>query len=155
MSSELPEHYQFFAEQVAEFLPKNRIITDYTRRLAYGVDASFYRLIPQLILILASEAEVVRVIKAAAQAKLPVTFRAAGTSLSGQAQSDSILIMLNNNWRDHEILDLGLKIKLGPGVIGADANKYLQPYGRKIGPDPASINTCKIAGIAANNASGM
>lgn len=155
MSSELSEHYQFFAEQVADFLPKNRIITDYTRRLAYGVDASFYRLIPQLIVILASEAEVVRVIKSAAQAKLPVTFRAAGTSLSGQAQSDSILIMLNNNWRDHEILDLGLKIKLAPGVIGADANKYLMPYGRKIGPDPASINTCKIAGIAANNASGM
>jgi len=151
----LSEHYQFFAEQVAEFLPEKCVITDYTRRLAYGVDASFYRLIPQLVLILDNESEVVRVIKAAAQAKLPVTFRAAGTSLSGQAQSDSILIMLTNNWRDHEILDLGLKIKLGPGVIGADANQYLLPYGRKIGPDPASINTCKVAGIAANNASGM
>jgi D-lactate dehydrogenase len=151
----LSEHYQFFAKEVAEFIPDKRIITDYTRRLAYGVDASFYRLIPQLVLILDNEAEVVRVIKAAALAKLPVTFRAAGTSLSGQAQSDSILIMLTNNWRDHEILDLGLKIKLGPGVIGADANRYLLPYGRKIGPDPASINTCKVAGIAANNASGM
>jgi D-lactate dehydrogenase len=151
----LSEHYQFFAKEVAEFIPEKRIISDYTRRLAYGVDASFYRLIPQLVLILDNEAEVVRVIKAAALAKLPVTFRAAGTSLSGQAQSDSILIMLTNNWRDHEILDLGLKIKLGPGVIGADANKYLYPYGRKIGPDPASINTCKVAGIAANNASGM
>ncbi|MEY8250772.1 MAG: FAD-binding oxidoreductase, partial [Colwellia sp.] len=151
----LSEHYQFFAKEVAEFLPEKCIITDYTRRLAYGVDASFYRLVPQLVLILDNEAEVVRVIKAAAQAKLPVTFRAAGTSLSGQAQSDSILIMLTNNWRDHEILDLGLKIKLGPGVIGADANNYLLPYGRKIGPDPASINTCKVAGIAANNASGM
>jgi D-lactate dehydrogenase len=63
--------------------------------------------------------------------------------------------MLTTSWRKHEILDLGLKIKLGPGVIGADANKYLLPYGRKIGPDPASINTCKVAGIAANNASGM
>ncbi|PKG85163.1 4Fe-4S ferredoxin [Colwellia sp. 75C3] len=151
----LSEHYQFFAKEVAEFIPDKRIITDYTRRLAYGVDASFYRLIPQLVLILDNEAEVVRVIKAAAQKKLSVTFRAAGTSLSGQAQSDSILIMLTNNWRDHEILDLGLKIKLGPGVIGADANRYLLPYGRKIGPDPASINTCKVAGIAANNASGM
>jgi D-lactate dehydrogenase len=151
----LSEYYQFFAKEVAEFIPDKRIITDYTRRLAYGVDASFYRLIPQLVLILDNEAEVVRVIKAAAQKKLPVTFRAAGTSLSGQAQSDSILIMLTNNWRDHEILDLGLKIKLGPGVIGADANRYLLPYGRKIGPDPASINTCKVAGIAANNASGM
>jgi len=153
--SKLSEHYQFFAQEVAEFLPTKRIISDYTRRLAYGVDASFYRLMPQLVVILDNEAEVVRVIKAAAQAQLPVTFRAAGTSLSGQAQSDSILIMLTNNWRDHEILDLGLKIKLGPGVIGADANNYLLPYGRKIGPDPASINTCKVAGIAANNASGM
>lgn len=151
----LSEHYQFFSEQVTGFLPEKYVITDYTRRLAYGVDASFYRLIPQLVLILDNEAEVVSVIKAAAQAKLPITFRAAGTSLSGQSQSDSILIMLTNNWRDHEILDLGLKIKLGPGVIGADANKYLYPYGRKIGPDPASINTCKVAGIAANNASGM
>ncbi|HBY86339.1 MAG TPA: 4Fe-4S ferredoxin, partial [Colwellia sp.] len=115
----LPEHYQLLAKQVAEFIPASRIITDYTRRLAYGVDASFYRLVPQLVLILDDETEVVRVIKAAAQAKLPVTFRAAGTSLSGQAQSDSILIMLTNSWRDHEILDLGLKIKLGPGVIGA------------------------------------
>jgi len=154
-SAELSEHYQNFAKQVAEFLPEKRIITDYTRRLAYGVDASFYRLIPQLVLILDNEAEVISVIKTAAQKKLPVTFRAAGTSLSGQAQSDSILIMLTNNWRGHEVLDLGLKIKLGPGVIGADANNYLSPYGRKIGPDPASINTCKIAGIAANNASGM
>jgi D-lactate dehydrogenase len=154
-SSKLSTHYQALAEDVAQFLPEKRIITDYTRRLAYGVDASFYRLIPQLVLILDDEAEVVRVIKKAAQAQLPVTFRAAGTSLSGQAQSDSVLIMLTNNWRDHEILELGLKIKLGPGVIGADANNYLLPYGRKIGPDPASINTCKVAGIAANNASGM
>jgi len=150
----LPE-YQKFATKLAQFLPKDRIISDYAKRLAYGVDASFYRLVPQLILLLDSEEEVVKVLKKAAVDNLPVTFRAAGTSLSGQAQSESILIMLTTSWRTHQILDLGLKIKLGPGVIGADANRYLLPYGRKIGPDPASINTCKVAGIAANNASGM
>jgi D-lactate dehydrogenase len=147
--------YQEFANQLTQFLPKDRIATDYSKRIAYGVDASFYRLVPELVLMLDSEEEVVEVLNKAALDNLPVTFRAAGTSLSGQAQSESILIMLTTNWRDHHILDLGLKIKLGPGVIGADANKYLLPYGRKIGPDPASINTCKIAGIAANNASGM
>lgn len=62
---------------------------------------------------------------------------------------------LTDDWRGHSILDEGEKIRLQPGVIGADANKYLLPYQRKIGPDPASINTCKIGGIAANNASGM
>ena len=148
-------HYQEFVDKLAKFLPKKRIVTNYAKRLAFGVDASFYRLVPKLVLMLDTEEEVINVLKLAAIAKLPVTFRAAGTSLSGQAQSDSILIMLTTNWRDHQILALGLKIKLGPGVIGADANKYLLPYGRKIGPDPASINTCKIAGIAANNASGM
>lgn len=147
--------YQDFTDKLADFLPKKRIITSYAKRLAYGVDASFYRLVPKLVLMLDTEEEVIKVLKQAAIAKLAVTFRAAGTSLSGQAQSDSILILLTTNWRDHQILALGLKIKLGPGVIGADANKYLLPYGRKIGPDPASINTCKVAGIAANNASGM
>ena len=150
----LPQYHDF-AQQLIQFLPKERVISNYAKRLAYGVDASFYRLVPQLVLILDNENEVVRVLNEAALFKLAVTFRAAGTSLSGQAQSESVLIMLTTNWRAHQILDLGLKIKLGPGVIGADANKYLLPYGRKIGPDPASINTCKIAGIAANNASGM
>ena len=151
----LSPQYNDLSKQLAQFLPKERIISNYAKRLAYGVDASFYRLVPQLVLILDDEKEVVRVLSEAALFNLAVTFRAAGTSLSGQAQSESVLIMLTTNWRAHQILDLGLKIKLGPGVIGADANKYLLPYGRKIGPDPASINTCKIAGIAANNASGM
>lgn len=150
----LPQ-YQDLATKLAHTLPKERIVTSYAKRLAFGVDASFYRLVPQLVLLLDTEEEVITVLKASALANLAVTFRAAGTSLSGQAQSESILIMLTTSWRDHEIIDLGLKIKLGPGVIGADANKYLLPYGRKIGPDPASINTCKVAGIAANNASGM
>ena len=151
----LNEKYQQFATKLIEFLPVERVITNYSKRLAYGTDASFYRLIPQLVVQVDNEAELIKVIVNASEAELAVTFRAAGTSLSGQAQSDSILIMLTNSWRDHQVLDLGLKIKLAPGVIGSDANKYLAPYGRKIGPDPASINTCKIAGIAANNASGM
>jgi len=147
--------YQKFAASLLDLLPRERIITDYAKRFAFGTDASFYRLTPELVLQIDSEKELIEVVKRAGRAGLPLTFRAAGTSLSGQAQSDAILVMLTDSWRYHEILELGSRIKLGPGVIGADANKYLLPYGRKIGPDPASINTCKIGGIAANNASGM
>src|SRR6187431_817697 len=46
-------------------------------------------------------------------------------------------------------------ITLQPGVVGAAANRRLAPLGRKIGPDPASIDAAMIGGIAANNASGM
>jgi D-lactate dehydrogenase len=136
-------------------LPEERLISDELRTLAYGTDASFYRLVPQLVVRVESEEEVQLVLREAAQRGLPVTFRAAGTSLSGQAVTDSVLIQLGNGWKDYEILDDGQAIRLKPGIIGAQANKYLAPMQRKIGPDPASINSCMIGGIAANNASGM
>ena len=144
-----------FHQDILKVLPENRVITDYSKRFAYSVDASFYRLVPHHVLLVDSETELQQIIKLAAHYNLPYTFRAAGTSLSGQAQSNSILINLTDAWRHHQILDLGNSIQLGPGVIGADANRYLAPYGRKLGPDPASINSCKIGGIAANNSSGM
>ncbi len=84
-----------------------------------------------------------------------MTFRAAGTSLSGQAISDSVLIVLGDNWNGREIRNGGEQIRLQPGVIGANANAVLAPFQRKIGPDPASINAAKIGGIVANNSSGM
>ncbi|MGD8170702.1 FAD-binding and (Fe-S)-binding domain-containing protein [Vibrio sp. TRT 21S02] len=147
--------YKQLEETLALQIDKQRIITQEAKRLAYGTDASFYRLIPKVVLRLKNLEEVIYTIQCCQKLSIPFTFRAAGTSLSGQAVSDSVLITLTDDWRDHKILDDGNKILLQPGVIGADANKYLAPYQRKIGPDPASINTCKIGGIAANNASGM
>jgi len=136
-------------------IDQSRIFDDPAQLLAYGTDASFYRLIPKLVLRLDNVNEVIYTLRNCQLLNIPCTFRGAGTSLSGQAVSDSVLITLSDHWRNHEIINDGAQIKLQPGVIGADANKYLLPFGRKIGPDPASINTCKIGGIAANNASGM
>ena len=147
--------YQQLQNRLMEHVEKERIFTDPALLLAYGSDASFYRLIPKMVVRLKNIDEVIFTIQACAQLNIACTFRAAGTSLSGQAVSDSVLITLTDDWRDHQIHDDGFKITLQPGVIGADANKYLAAFGRKIGPDPASINTCKIGGIAANNASGM
>ncbi len=152
---EIKTRYQQLIDVLKTQIDEERIITQEAQRLAYGTDASFYRLIPQVVLRLNSLEEVVFTIKSCEKLALPFTFRAAGTSLSGQAVSDSVLITLTDDWRKHQILEQGEKIRLQPGVIGADANKYLAPFQRKIGPDPASINTCKIGGIAANNASGM
>ncbi|GLS90456.1 lactate dehydrogenase [Psychromonas marina] len=149
------QQYQQLADMLQTRIDENRIFTDQALLLAYGTDASFYRLIPKMVLRLKNLDEVIFTIQACAQFNIAYTFRAAGTSLSGQAVSDSVLITLTDDWRNHKISDNGHKITLQPGVIGADANKYLASFGRKIGPDPASINTCKIGGIAANNASGM
>lgn len=147
--------YQTLFDALAALIPPERLFNDPLRTLAYGSDASFYRLIPQIVVRVETEAEVVGVLAACHTHGLPVTFRAAGTSLSGQAITDSVLIQLGNGWTDIEILGEGAAIRLQPGVIGAHANARLAPLGRKIGPDPASINSCMIGGIAANNASGM
>lgn len=137
-------------------VPEDRLIDDPLRTLAYGTDASFYRLTPQLVVKLQHEHELIALLKLARQYDVPITFRAAGTSLSGQAVTDSVLAVLDgDHWREYEIGDGGDTIRLQPGVIGAQANAWLAPLGRKIGPDPASIGTAKIGGIAANNASGM
>ncbi|MFO2465555.1 FAD-binding oxidoreductase [Pseudomonas sp. 15FMM2] len=144
-----------FLDAVARLIPKDRRFDDPLSTLAFGTDASFYRLIPQLVIRVESEDEVVDLLKLAQHDQVPVTFRAAGTSLSGQAISDSVLIVLGDNWNGREIRGQGTQIRLQPGVIGAQANAWLAPFGRKIGPDPASINACKIGGIVANNASGM
>tara|TARA_R110001583_G_scaffold49336_2_gene154557 strand:- start:8835 stop:11696 length:2862 start_codon:yes stop_codon:yes gene_type:complete len=155
MSASHLQKFQQLKETLLACIDDARIFSDPAQLLAYGTDASFYRLIPKLVLRLNNVNEVIYTLRSCHSLGIACTFRAAGTSLSGQAVSDSVLITLSDDWRGHEVLDNGHQIKLQPGVIGADANKYLLPFGRKIGPDPASINTCKIGGIAANNASGM
>ncbi len=156
MTQQVPEHYQVLYGQLKSFIPESRLITDPLRTLAYGTDASFYRLIPKLVVELMNEDEVVHCLQAAHNHGTPVTFRAAGTSLSGQAITDSVLLRLSSSaWQGYRIEEDANRIHLQPGVVGSWANRYLAPHQRKIGPDPASINAAKIGGIAANNASGM
>lgn len=149
---------QVYTELYNEFvkkIPKERIYTDELNRLAYGTDASFYRLIPQIVIKVKNSEEVQFVVQKCNEMKIPVTFRAAGTSLSGQAISDSVLMVADRSWRGYNISDDIQFISLEPMVIGSFANAYLKPYDKKIGPDPASIDAAAIGGIAANNASGM
>jgi D-lactate dehydrogenase len=150
-----PQAYQDLYDALRAFLPEDRLIRDPLRTLAYGTDASLYRLIPQLVVQVESEEEMSRILGLAHTHHTPVTFRGAGTSLSGQAITDSVLLTLGDHWRSWRINEDASAITLRPAVIGGHANRYLAPYKKKIGPDPASINACQVGGIAANNASGM
>lgn len=137
-------------------LPSNRIIHDELLRYAYATDASLYRMLPWLVLLVETEAEVIQIIQIASQNKIQLTFRAAGTSLSGQAVTDQVLVVLSSSsWQKYQISPDGSSIKLQPGIIGAQANRWLAKFKRQIGPDPGSIEAAKIGGIIANNSSGM
>lgn len=151
----LTGNYKLLYQQLIQVVDSKRIFHDPLHTLAFGTDASFYRLIPKMVIKAKNEEEVSFILKESSKLDIPVTFRAAGTSLSGQAISDSVLVIAGNHWKNFKIDQDGLKIRLQPGLTGAKVNSLLASYGRKIGPDPASINAAMIGGIAANNASGM
>ena len=147
--------YKTLFQKLNPVIDPKRIFHDPLHTLAFGTDASFYRLIPKMVIKAKNELEVSLILRECDNLNIPVTFRAAGTSLSGQAISDSVLVIAGNHWKKYRIKDGGLKIRLQPGLTGGYVNALLSPFGRKIGPDPASVNAAMIGGIAANNASGM
>ena len=146
-----PKHREFY-QQAKEFL-KDRIYIDYLRRFALGTDASCYRYIPQVVIRAYSEDEIIKILKLSDKFNLALTFRAYGSSLSGQGLSDSILVITTTNWDKIQVNSDS--IRLDCGVIGSDANAILKDSSKKIGPDPATITMASIGGIVANNSSGM
>lgn len=152
---ETEEKYKLFLGKIGEFLPAERVYTDDLRRLAWGTDAGFYHKVPRVVVRSMNEAEVSRILKIANELELPVTFRAAGTSLSGQAITDSILVVAGKNWEQYEVSADAEIITLQPGLVGERVNEILKPYGRIFPPDPASKGAAMVGGIVMNNASGM
>ncbi len=147
--------YQDFYNQIQKFIPVERIFTDEFHLFTYGTEGSFYRLTPKIILRTENINEIQEILKLSNKLNLPITFRAGGTSLSGQSITDSILVMTSRDWNKITVNEDKTKITMEPSVLGAHANTVLAPYGKKIGPDPASIDRAMIAGIVANNGSGM
>src|SRR5690349_7733466 len=117
----------------------SRVLTRSIDRVAYASDASFYRLVPQAVVQPRPEDEIRRLFAVSHSHRIPLTFRAAGTSLSGQAVTDGILVDVSKHWSRVEVLDRGARVRVQPGAIGGRVNSILRPHGRRIGPDPASI----------------
>jgi D-lactate dehydrogenase len=136
-------------------VPAERVLTRAVDRIAFAPDAGFYRLIPQAVVIAASVDEVQALLGVSQRQQVPLTFRAAGTSLSGQAVTDGLLVEVARHWKRVTVEDGGLRVRVQPGAIGGHVNARLAPFGARIGPDPASINACTMGGILSNNSSGM
>jgi D-lactate dehydrogenase len=132
-----------------------RILIRDIERIAFASDASFYRLVPRAVVQPVDRGEIRSLFRFSHTHGIPLVFRAGGTSLSGQAITDGILVDIGRHFRGHRVEQNGKAIRVQPGLIGQQANEALRLYGAKIGPDPASINSCRLGGILANNSSGM
>jgi D-lactate dehydrogenase len=140
---------------LARIIEPSRVLTRPIDLVAFASDASVYRLIPQAVVLSRGIDEIDALFRFSHQHGIPLTFRSAGTSLSGQAITDGILVEVARHWRQVRVEAGGRKVRVQPGVVGGHVNQILKPFGAKIGPDPASINACMMGGIIANNSSGM
>src|SRR6266498_4356772 len=143
------------ASDLQTILPQERIHARWLDRVAYANDASYFRLVPQAVVQPDSINEICALFRFSQQQRIPITFRAAGTSLSGQAVTDGILVDISKHWGQFKVENEAAHIRTQPGIVGGFLNNVLKPYGRRIGPDPASIDACMMGGILANNSSGM
>ncbi len=141
--------------QLRAFIDPSRILSRPIDRIAFSSDASLYRLIPQAVVQPINADEVRKLFAYSREHGIPLTFRAGGTSLSGQAITDGILVDIGRFWRTGNVEGNGKLLRAQPGLIGQQANNILKSHGTKIGPDPASIGAARLGGILSNNASGM
>lgn len=135
--------------------PCQDTLTELWQRYAFANDAGHYLLIPQAVMQPRSENEIVEILKESRRRRVPITFRAGGTSLSGQSITDGWLVDIGRHWRIAEPLEHGERVRVQGGAVGAYVNAKLRPFRRKMGPDPSSIQSAMMGGILSNNSSGM
>jgi FAD/FMN-containing dehydrogenase/Fe-S oxidoreductase len=127
---------------------------DLTRKL-YATDASLYQLEPAAVAFPRSAQQASSVIRAAADADVPVTPRGAGSGLSGGAIGDGLIVDFSRYNR--QITDLNLEartVRAGAGVVLDQLNATLKPHGFCFGPDVATSSRATIGGMIANDSSG-
>ncbi|MFJ6580936.1 FAD-binding and (Fe-S)-binding domain-containing protein [Streptomyces sp. NPDC091368] len=142
-------------EELTELLGPGKVLSKISDLVRYASDASPYRFVPQVVVVAEDIDDISAVLSYAHGKGREVVFRAAGTSLNGQAQGEDILVDVRRHWAGVEVLDDGARARIRPGTTVVRANAALAPHGRVLGPDPASAIACTVGGVVANNASGM
>ena len=138
-----------------ELVGKDQVLHRISDLIRYASDASPYRYLPQVVVLPRTVDDVCTILDYCARTGRHATFRAGGTSLNGQSQSDDILIDVRRHWGGLVVEDGGARLRARPGTILGQANAVLRRAGRRLGPDPASADVATIGGVIANNAGGM
>src|SRR3954454_14464548 len=142
-------------EQLRTLLGADRVLHRVSDLVRYASDASPYRLIPQAVVMAHDADDVAKVFAFGRREGIPVTLRAGGTSLNGQAQGAGILVDVRRHFAGAEVLDGGERVRVRPGTVLGRVNRLLARYQRRVGPDPASTDLACVGGVIANNSGGM
>ena len=141
--------------ELEALLGADRVLGRASDIVRYASDASPYRLLPRAVVMAHDADDVAKTLAYGRANEIPVVFRAGGTSLNGQGQSDGILVDVRRHFGGVAVEEDGALARVKPGIVLGHANKVLAPHGRKLGPDPASTDIATVGGVIANNSGGM
>jgi D-lactate dehydrogenase len=141
--------------ELEQLLGADRVLARASDIVRYASDASPYRLFPKAVVMAHDATDVAKVLEYGRRNEIPVVFRAGGTSLNGQGQSDGILVDVRRHFAGVAVEEGGARARIKPGTVLGHANRVLAPHGRKLGPDPASTDIATVGGVIANNSGGM
>jgi D-lactate dehydrogenase len=141
--------------ELEQLLGADRVLARASDIVRYASDASPYRLLPQVVVMARDAEDVAKTLAFGKRSGIPVTFRAGGTSLNGQGQSEGILVDVRRHFSGVAVEEDGARARVKPGTVLGHANRVLAPHGRKLGPDPASTDIACVGGVIANNSGGM
>ncbi|HEU5142272.1 MAG TPA: FAD-binding and (Fe-S)-binding domain-containing protein [Solirubrobacterales bacterium] len=141
--------------ELEALLSPDRVLARASDIVRYASDASPYRLLPQAVVMAHDPGDVAKLLEYGRNKDVPIVFRAGGTSLNGQGQSDGILVDVRRHFGGVAVEDGGRLARVKPGTTLGHANRVLAPHGRKLGPDPASTDIATVGGVIANNSGGM
>ncbi len=125
--------------------------------IAYSKDASEHQHRPDAAIWPVTATQICEILKLANEKRFPVIPRGAGTSLAGLAVPRRGGVILDLG-RMNKIIAINIEDRLSvvqPGVVYADLDRALAPYGFFFPPDPASGSVCTIGGNVATNAGGI
>jgi FAD/FMN-containing dehydrogenase/Fe-S oxidoreductase len=119
----------------------------------YGSDASIYQIRPLAVVLPRSTADVSATIQYAAEQRLPVHARGAGTGLAGESLGPGIVVDFSRHLRRIVRTDAET-VRVQAGVVHERLNAHLRPLGRHFGPDPAMSQVTTLGSVLALDSSG-
>ncbi|HXH22349.1 MAG TPA: FAD-linked oxidase C-terminal domain-containing protein [Dehalococcoidia bacterium] len=129
--------------------------TERAYRLLYATDASIYQMEPAAVVFPDNAEDVRHVVEVAARAGVPILPRGGGTSLAGQAVNHAIVLDFTPRMR--RVLEVNRDegwALVEPGVVLAELNRAVAPYGLHYPIDPSTANRATIGGGIGNNSCG-
>lgn len=139
-----------------QIIDKRQLITDPAEMLVYEMDAAFERGKPDAVVFPKSAEEISRIVRWAAERKIPLVARGAGTGLSGGAVAEKggIIVEFSNFNRVLEFDTMGRSVVCEVGVVNQSLDALVKTKGLYFPPDPASGRSSTIGGNIAENAGG-